>query len=297
MCREVDTRLRKLLCYRENAFWANIRKKIKFFKPFGLDPPPPLPRVTEQHPGYPLEWICKCTQVISISVWLSRVINSTYEVINILHDFPKYCRLKKKGVKEVSNQHISPVSKIWLSYLFWIQQQIWLSAIKPNNGLSIIWLLGGMFFLFLIFHLLKLTNNSSFQDYAYITAINHHLPLLQLSMRTRTNAGKCRFFFFLILLRDVICLIVYLLTTSHQVIDTMNDCHLTSYHHYHHITTVTCQHVATTPTTALTYTTSTYWHIQWWLCVPCILFYARYIVEKQIINLILPSSNLWIELE
>ena len=41
MCREVDTRLRKLLCYCENAFWANIRKKIKFFKPFGLDPPPP----------------------------------------------------------------------------------------------------------------------------------------------------------------------------------------------------------------------------------------------------------------
>ena len=42
MCREVDIRLRKLLCYRENAFWANIRKKIKFFKPFGLDPPPYL---------------------------------------------------------------------------------------------------------------------------------------------------------------------------------------------------------------------------------------------------------------
>ena len=40
MCREVDTKLRKLLCYRENAFWANIREKNKFFKPFGLEPPP-----------------------------------------------------------------------------------------------------------------------------------------------------------------------------------------------------------------------------------------------------------------
>ena len=35
MCREVDPRLRKLLCYRENAFWANIRKKIKNLSPSG----------------------------------------------------------------------------------------------------------------------------------------------------------------------------------------------------------------------------------------------------------------------
>ena len=54
MCREVEARLRKLLCYRKNAFWAKTREKIGFFKPFGLDPPP-LPRVTEQHPGYPLQ--------------------------------------------------------------------------------------------------------------------------------------------------------------------------------------------------------------------------------------------------
>ena len=87
MCREVDPRLRELLCYRENAFWANIRKKIKFFKPFGLDPPPPpLPRVTEQHPGYPL--FCR-------EVWVE------WESINInVNDFRQSLQVLVYGIPQ-----------------------------------------------------------------------------------------------------------------------------------------------------------------------------------------------------
>ena len=35
---------------RKNAFWAKIRKKIKFFKPFGLDPPTSGHRTTSRVP-------------------------------------------------------------------------------------------------------------------------------------------------------------------------------------------------------------------------------------------------------
>ena len=39
---EVEAMSKKLICYCKTIFWAEISKKIKNFKPFGLDPPPPL---------------------------------------------------------------------------------------------------------------------------------------------------------------------------------------------------------------------------------------------------------------
>ena len=40
MCKKKNQCKKKLICYCETVFWAKNSKKTKFFKPFGLDPPP-----------------------------------------------------------------------------------------------------------------------------------------------------------------------------------------------------------------------------------------------------------------
>ena len=67
---EVEAMSKRLLCYYKTVFWAENSKKIKNFKPFRLDPPPPpLPQVTEQHPGFPLIIILVNIMNINVIIW------------------------------------------------------------------------------------------------------------------------------------------------------------------------------------------------------------------------------------
>ena len=49
-CHSIRVSQKKLICYCKTIFWAKNSKKIKIFKPFGLDPPTLGHRTTSQFP-------------------------------------------------------------------------------------------------------------------------------------------------------------------------------------------------------------------------------------------------------
>ena len=63
MCKEVEAMSRKLLCYREIAFWDKIRIKLNKIMAFGLDP------LLESRNNIPVS-PCYCVQLLQSATWL-----------------------------------------------------------------------------------------------------------------------------------------------------------------------------------------------------------------------------------
>ena len=67
MCKKKNQCKKKLICYCETVFWAKNSKKTKFFKPFGLDPPPTSGHGTTSR--FPLAILPPWLTLLVVTTW------------------------------------------------------------------------------------------------------------------------------------------------------------------------------------------------------------------------------------